>query len=85
MNHSFYGIQQLPINKLEKFSYALDKYESAYTFFKNNETFLQDFGYFLIEEGKTDRAAEIFKQLQKNDPTNVEYLDLLERFSNEGK
>lgn len=72
-------------NKLEKFSDALDKYESAYNFFKNNETFLQDFGYFLIEEGKTDRAAEIFKQLQKNDPTNEEYLDLLVRFSNEGK
>ena len=67
--------------KLEEFSYALDKYESAYTFFKKNETFLNDYGYFLIEEGKTDQAAEIFKQLLIEDPTNVEYLDLLERLT----
>jgi len=71
----------LAYDKLEEFSYALDKYESAYTFFKKNETFLNDYGYFLIEEGKTDQAAEIFKQLLIEDPTNVEYLDLLERLT----
>lgn len=71
----------ISFQKLEKFSYALDKYESAYTFFKKNETFLHDYGYFLIEEGKTDLAAEIFKQLLNEDPTNVEYLDLLERLT----
>ncbi|MDR7075289.1 tetratricopeptide (TPR) repeat protein [Neobacillus niacini] len=69
----------LAFDKLEKYSNALDKYESAYTFFKNNEAFLNDYGYFLIEEGKTDLAAEIFKQLQKGDPTNGEYTDLLDR------
>ena len=72
----------LAYNKLEKFSDALDKYESAYTFFKNNQDFLRDYGYFLIEEGKTGLAAEIFKQLQKEDPTNEEYLDLLDRLLN---
>jgi len=71
----------LAYDKLEEFSYALDKYESAYTFYKNNEAFLHDYGYFLIEEGKNDRAAEIFKQLLIEDPTNVEYLDLLERIT----
>lgn len=65
--------------KLEDYSNALDKYESAYTFYNNNETFLNDFGYFLIEEGKSDRAAEIFKQLLVFDPTNTNYLELLER------
>ncbi|PAE43775.1 tetratricopeptide repeat protein [Bacillus sp. 7884-1] len=69
----------LAYDKLEEYSNALDKYESAYTFFKNNEAFLNDYGYFLIEEGKTDLAAEIFKQLQKGDPTNGEYADLLDR------
>lgn len=64
---------------LEEYSRALDKYESAYTFFTNNEAFLTDYGYFLIEEGKNERAAEIFKQLLKLDPLNDEYLDLLER------
>ncbi|MEC1521485.1 tetratricopeptide repeat protein [Neobacillus niacini] len=69
----------LAYDKLEEYSVALDKYESAYTFFKNNEAFLNDYGYFLIEEGKIDLAAEIFKQLQKGDPTNGEYADLLDR------
>ncbi|WP_160721335.1 tetratricopeptide repeat protein [Bacillus sp. USDA818B3_A] len=71
----------LAYDHLEEFSSALDKYESAYTFFKNNETFLQDYGYFLVEEGKNDRAAEIFKQLLIGDPTNEEYLDLFERLT----
>ncbi|MFC4800589.1 tetratricopeptide repeat protein [Neobacillus sp. GCM10023253] len=69
----------LAYQKLESYSKALDKYKSAYTFFKNNETFLQDYGYFLMEEGKTTPAAEIFKQLLAFDPTNSEYLDVLER------
>ncbi|MDQ1001727.1 tetratricopeptide (TPR) repeat protein [Neobacillus niacini] len=69
----------LAYDKLEEYSEALDKYESAYAFFKNNEAFLNDYGYFLIEEGKTDLAAEIFKQLQKGDPTNGEYADLVDR------
>jgi len=71
----------LAYNKLDEFSYALDKYESAYTFFKDNDVFLNDYGYFLIEEGKNDRAAEVFKQLQKGDPTNGEYQDLVERLT----
>jgi tetratricopeptide (TPR) repeat protein len=68
-------------HKLEEYSLALDKYESAYTFFNKNEDFLNDYGYFLIEEGKKDRAAEIFKQLLIFDPTNEEYLDVLERLT----
>ncbi|MEH7109331.1 tetratricopeptide repeat protein [Bacillus sp. JJ1764] len=68
-------------HQLEDFSQALDKYEVAYTFFKQNPDFLSDYGYFLIEEGKTDRAAEIFKQLLVEDPTNSEYLDTLERLT----
>jgi tetratricopeptide (TPR) repeat protein len=71
----------LAYQKLEEYQQALAKYEIAYTFFKDNESFLTDFGYFLIEEGKNDKAAEIFKQLIKSDPSNEEYLDLLERLT----
>lgn len=66
---------------LEEYSLASDKYENAYAFFKNNEVFLTDYGYFLIEEGKNERAAEIFKQLYKKDPSNEEYLNLLQRLT----
>jgi tetratricopeptide (TPR) repeat protein len=71
----------LAYQRLEEYSNALDKYDSAYTFFKTNETFLQDYGYFLLEEGKNNRAAEIFKQLLKDDPANTEYLDLIDRLT----
>jgi tetratricopeptide (TPR) repeat protein len=67
--------------KLDDYAKAMEKYESAYPFFKEDESFLTDFGYFLIEEGKNDKAAEIFKQLLKNNPSNEEYLDLLERLT----
>ena len=50
---------------LEQYSQALNKYQHAYTFFKDNKDFLSDYGYFLIEEGKTTVAAEIFSMLEK--------------------
>jgi tetratricopeptide (TPR) repeat protein len=68
--------------QLENYSLALDKYESAYTFLKDNTEFLTSYGYFLIEEGKSAQAAEIFNQLLKEDPSNEEYLDLVERLTN---
>lgn len=73
--------EAVALQHLEEYSQALNKYELAYTFFNTNEVFLSDFGYFLIEEGKTERAVEIFKQLLLIDPTNEEYLDLLERLT----
>jgi tetratricopeptide (TPR) repeat protein len=65
--------------KTENYLEALNKYERAYTFFKNNTDFLEDYGYFLMEEGKTKEAAEIFNELLKQDPSNEEYLSLLDR------
>jgi tetratricopeptide (TPR) repeat protein len=66
---------------LEQYSQALNKYQLAYTFFKDNKEFLSDYGYFLIEEGKIAEAAEILSILVKMDPTNLEYQELLERFT----
>ncbi|MCU9613703.1 tetratricopeptide repeat protein [Caldibacillus lycopersici] len=63
----------------ERYSDALNSYRKAYSYLKNNDEFLQNYGFFLLEEGIIHDAIEIFKQLQKNDPTNVEYIDVLER------
>ncbi|KAB2333675.1 tetratricopeptide repeat protein [Bacillus mesophilum] len=68
---------------LEEFSQALNKYQHAYTYFKQQPDFLSEYGYFLIEEGKREEAAEIFKQLIKLDPENGEYTDVLERITDE--
>ncbi|OCA90923.1 hypothetical protein A8F94_03380 [Bacillus sp. FJAT-27225] len=70
-------------NELEEFEKASENFETAYNFFKENESFLNDYGYFLIEEGKTGKAAEVFNRLLKNDPSNEEYAGLVERLSQE--
>ncbi len=67
--------------KLEEYSLALNKYNRAYTFFKEQPDFLSDYGYFLIEEGKTADAIEVFNKLMKIEPNNLEYRDMIERLS----
>jgi tetratricopeptide (TPR) repeat protein len=71
----------IALQKTENYLEALNKYERAYTFFKNNTDFQEDYGYFLMEEGKTREAAEIFNELLKEDPSNEEYLSVLDRLS----
>ncbi|MHC0036123.1 tetratricopeptide repeat protein [Pseudoneobacillus sp. C159] len=71
----------IALQKTEKYLEALNKYERAYTFFKKTPDFLIDYGYFLLEEGKTKQAAEIFNQLLKEDPSNEEYLSILDRLT----
>ncbi|EWG10852.1 tetratricopeptide repeat protein [Cytobacillus firmus] len=66
---------------LEEYSEALNKYQLAYTFFKQQPDFLSDYGYFLAEEGKREEAAEIFNTLIKLEPGNEEYLDVLQRLT----
>lgn len=67
--------------KLEEYSQALNKYNLAYTFFRDDEEFLTDYGYFLMEAGKREEAAEVFNKLLKKDPSNEEYLELFDRLS----
>lgn len=71
--------EAIAYQNLEEYSQALNKYQAAYTFFKTNQEFLSDYGYFLIGEGKRREAVEIFSDLLKNDPSNMEYQELLDR------
>ncbi|EMT47394.1 tetratricopeptide repeat protein [Anoxybacillus flavithermus] len=66
--------------KLEIYDQALNHYEEAYTFFKEDPNFLYDFGYFLFEEGRRDRAKAIFEQLLRLDPTNEEVAHMMLQF-----
>jgi tetratricopeptide (TPR) repeat protein len=68
---------------LEEYSEALNRYESAYTFYKETTDFLIDYGYFLMEEGKQVESVEIFTKLLKMDPSNEEFLDVLQRLSDD--
>jgi len=68
---------------LEQYSQSLKYYELAYNDLKNNLEFLEEYGYFLIEEGKRDEAEQIFQCLLKEDPTNEEWITLMERFEHD--
>ncbi|WP_210365481.1 tetratricopeptide repeat protein [Bacillus sp. REN3] len=75
--------EAVALQETEEFSQALNKYQQAYTFFKDNKEFLTDYGYFLIEEGKMAEAAEVFSKLMKKEPGNEEFRDLLERLTDD--
>lgn len=64
-------------HKLEMYSDALNHYQEAYTFFKNNVDFLEEYGYFLIEEGDRERAKEIFQQIVRLAPGHMEAANML--------
>jgi tetratricopeptide (TPR) repeat protein len=67
-------------NEEEDFEKAYTLYEAAYEDFKEDTAFLEKFCYFLLEDGKQARAKEIAQQLVAIDPTEQQYIELLERF-----
>lgn len=71
--------EAVALQHLEQYSQALNKYQLAYNELQQNSDFLQDFGYFLMEEGKRDEAVEIFTKLLEMDPTNEVVEELLQR------
>lgn len=66
-------------SELEEYQKAYDCYKEAFLHFSENKDFLYEYGYFLLEDSKFPEAKRIFETLLKDDPTNEEYLDILER------
>ncbi|OEH93439.1 tetratricopeptide repeat protein [Bacillus solimangrovi] len=58
-------------NELEIYSDALKHYENAYTALKNNPTFLEEYGKFMLEEGQHEKAKEAFELAVKIDGSLV--------------
>jgi tetratricopeptide (TPR) repeat protein len=69
----------IAFEKTENYKEALKQYRLAYTFFKEHPDFLQEYGYFLIEEGKHGDAREVFTELLKNDRSNEEWAMVIQR------
>ncbi|WP_377888807.1 tetratricopeptide repeat protein [Alkalihalobacillus sp. R86527] len=67
----------------EKYKEAIKRYENAYTYFKNDPLFLEEYGLFLIEEGRRNEAIELFKQALKQDPTLTHLEEDIMRFEEE--
>ncbi|WP_273125969.1 tetratricopeptide repeat protein [Metabacillus sp. HB246100] len=67
----------------EDYTQALNHYQAAYNFFKEQQEFLHEYGYFLLEEGRRKEAKEIFTKILENDPSNVEIGDILLQLEDE--
>ncbi|MBA2870189.1 tetratricopeptide (TPR) repeat protein [Anoxybacillus calidus] len=64
-------------HQLEMYSDALKHYQEAYTFFKNEVDFLEEYAYFLIEEGNRKTAKQLFEQILQIDPTHTEAAEMV--------
>lgn len=68
------------LNEIELFKDALIQYDEAYNRLSQDSDFLKEYGYFLTEEGKTEKAIIIFRKyldIQPLDTDIQEYLDRL--------
>ncbi|WP_230200091.1 tetratricopeptide repeat protein [Bacillus niameyensis] len=79
----FYWDSAISLEKMENFEEALKQYQLAYNDFKNNQDFLVDYGYFLLEEGRREEAIQIFKGLVQLNPNNEEWISVLDRLLDE--
>jgi tetratricopeptide (TPR) repeat protein len=64
-------------HETEQYSDALNHYQRAYNFFKEEPDFLTEYGYYLLEDGNRAAAREMFRQALKHDPANVEIEEIL--------
>ncbi|CQR46683.1 Photosystem I assembly protein Ycf3 [Paraliobacillus sp. PM-2] len=63
----------------ESFAQALKSYQEAYTTFKDDQDFLKEYGYFLVEEGRRKEAIEVFERYLMIDPSDIEIEEYVER------
>lgn len=68
-------------NGLEEFDKARKFFIEASKNYIDSPEFLEEYGQFLLEDGKASEAREIFEKLVELKPENAEYSDVLERMS----
>lgn len=66
-------------NELEDFSDALNHYRHAYTSFKDNIEFLEEYSVFLLEEGQVNDAKAVLARILELDPTQTHVAEELLR------
>ncbi|WP_110927621.1 tetratricopeptide repeat protein [Bacillus massiliglaciei] len=77
----FAWLSAVSLQNLEQYEEALNHYQQAYNSFKENQDFLEDYGFFLMEEGDRPASIEIFTKLLEQNPANDEYEMILERLT----
>lgn len=67
-------------NENESYKEALNHYQQAYNNLSTDSDFLKEYGYFLIEEGRTTEAINILDRYLNMNPEDFEIEELLRRF-----
>ncbi|MER2262800.1 MAG: tetratricopeptide repeat protein [Psychrobacillus sp.] len=75
---SMYPLLASAYERLEMYEKAYEFYKLAYTEHKEDAAFLEKYLYFLLEDGKREEAREILLILQKLQPENSEWFDMME-------
>ncbi|HEX6593466.1 MAG TPA: tetratricopeptide repeat protein [Bacillota bacterium] len=65
--------------EIEQYDRALKHYEKAYTNLNHNSEFLKEYGYFLIEEGKTTAGISVFESYVTIVPSDIEVCEYIQR------
>lgn len=66
-------------NEIESYNDALNYYQEAYNSLQQDSDFLKEYGYFLIEEGRTDEALKVFTSYLQLDPQDNEIEEYVNR------
>ncbi|WP_246188245.1 tetratricopeptide repeat protein [Metabacillus lacus] len=68
---------------LENYSDALNLYQTAYNSFKDNQAFLIEYAFLLMEEGDRKEAKKLFDKVLAEDPANVEIQEIVMQLEDE--
>ncbi|WP_208587929.1 tetratricopeptide repeat protein [Gracilibacillus suaedae] len=79
----FYWELAKAYNEEEEYKQALNAYQSAYNKIKQDTDFLKDYGYFLVEEGRTSAALEVFEEYLVIEPSDFDIQQYAERLKNQ--
>ncbi len=79
----FYWELAKAYNEEEEFKQALNAYQNAYNKIKQDTDFLKDYGYFLVEEGRTSLALEIFEEYLVLEPSDFDIQQYAERLKDQ--
>ncbi|MBM6619850.1 tetratricopeptide repeat protein [Bacillus suaedaesalsae] len=69
--------------EVEEYSDALKQYYAAYTFFKDQPDFLEEYAQFLIEEGQRDEAIKLYKEILTIDPSRIDIEEAVLQLEND--
>jgi len=64
----------------ESYNNALNHYNIAYNHFSKDADFLKEYGYFLFEEGRTNKGITVFETYLQLQPDDFEVEELMARF-----